>query len=136
MYVSPFVTTIDDLPAPTETVVERLIADLRELGQKQNARLTLEDGTTVDGRVSQSEFSRDERIRVELSTDSESEYDRYQVRARADDGGWTPVEVRGFRSGDDDWTVLGTLASVTPLEQYRTMTSGDMDAQENTGTEE
>lgn len=108
---------------------------LRELGQGQFVRLTLDNGTEIEGRATQTDVSDGERFRLELSTERSESYDRYQVRARFIDGAWTPVTVRGYRSGDDDWAELGAVANVTPLEQYRTMASDDMEAQRRTGSD-
>ena len=113
-----------------------LIETLGDLGQKQRARLTLEDGRSVEARINQSVYDPDENLRLELSPDDSGEYDRYQVRAHVEDGSWTAARMRGYDRGEDDWTGLGTVTDVTPLETYRTPTSEDMEAQEETGTEE
>ena len=113
-----------------------LIETLGDLGGKQRVRLSLEDGTVVEGRVNQSVYDPDETLRLELVPDEAVGYRRYQVRARVEKGTWTPVRVRGYDPDEGEWTDLGPVADVTPLETYRTTKSGDMEAQEETGTDE
>lgn len=112
------------------------IETLGDLGQKQRVRLELEDGTTIEARVNQSVYTPDENLRLELAPDGPDEYQRYQVRAHVEDGTWTPASARGYERDDETWTDLGTVADVTPLDTYRTTKSGDMEAQEETGTDE
>lgn len=112
-----------------------LIETLGDLGQKQRVRLALEDGTAFEARANQSVYVPDENLRLELAPDRSDEYQRYQVRARVEDGTWTPARVRGYDHRDEAWTDLGTVADATPLEMYRTTKSDDMEAQERTGTD-
>lgn len=113
-----------------------LIEALGTLGQKQRVGLELEDGTTVEARINQSIYAPEDTLRLELTPDSSNGFQRYQARARVEDGKWTPVLLRGVDPEDGVWTDLGTVADFTPLETYGTLKSKDMEAQENTGTEE
>lgn len=113
-----------------------IIEGLGELGQKQRVRLALEDGTTVEARVNQSVYTPGENLRLELATDGPDEYERYQVRARVEDGTWTPARARGYAQNGETWVDFGTVTDVTPLDMYQTTKSGDMEAQEETGTDE
>ena len=116
--------------------VVTLIETLGALGQKQRARFTLEDGSSVEARINQSIYAPDENLRLELAPDDSDAYQRYQVRARVEDGTWTAPLLRGYEQDEADWTDLGEVTDVTPLETYGTTTSEDMEAQEETGTEE
>lgn len=93
---------------------------LSDLESKQNVRLTLDDGATIDARISQFDYTPDERLRLELAVSDENA--RYQARASFEDEEWTPVEVRryaagsegaGSGGGDEDWETLGTVDEVT-----------------------
>lgn len=87
---------------------------LSDLESKQNVRLTLDDGTTIDARISQFDYTPDERLRLELSVEDENA--RYQARASFEDEEWTPVEVRRYPAdseGAGDWETLGTVDEVT-----------------------
>lgn len=108
---------------------------LKELGRGQFVRLVLDNGTEITGRAAQSGESDDECFRLELSPDRGEPYDRCQVRTRAIDGAWTPITVRGYRSGDDDWVELGAVANVTPLEQHRQVAPDDAGTQRRTGSD-
>ena len=108
---------------------------LRELGREQSVRLLLDNGTEITGRAAQSGESNGERFRLELSTERGEPYDRCQVRTRVIDGAWTPMTVRGYRSGDDDWVELGTVADVTPLERRRSVPADDPGTQGRTGSD-
>ena len=116
--------------------VVTLIETLGDHGQKQRVRIETEDGTTIEGRVNQSVYTPDENLRLELAPDGSDEYQRYQVRSHVEDGTWTPIIVRGYDREEETWTDLGTVVDATPGEMYRTTKSGDMEAQEETGTEE
>lgn len=113
-----------------------LIETLGDLGQKQRTRLTLEDGRSVEGRINQSVYAPDEDLRLELSPDSSDEYERYQIKANVEDESWTAARIRGYDQNEEAWADLGTVTDVTPLETYQTSTSEEMEAQEETGTEE
>ena len=88
---------------------------LSGLESKQNVRLELDDGTTVEARISQFDYTPEERLRLELSVEGENA--RYQARATFEDGGWTPVEVRRYAADentDGDWEPLGEVTEVSP----------------------
>jgi hypothetical protein len=89
---------------------------LTDLESKQNVRLTLGDGTTVAARISQFDYTPEERLRLELSVAGENA--RYQARAVCEDGEWAPVEVRRYAIGTEgaDWETLGEVAEVTPRD--------------------
>lgn len=93
------------------------VATLSDLESKQTVRLALDDGTTIDARISQFDYTPDERLRLELSVADENA--RYQARALFEDDDWTPVEVRRYaidsdEAGDGDWETLGEVTEVTP----------------------
>ncbi|ELZ28007.1 hypothetical protein C474_15939 [Halogeometricum pallidum JCM 14848] len=111
------------------------LTTLRELEQGQFVRLTLDNGADIEGRAAQSGESNDECFRLELSTDRGESYDRCQVRTRVIDGAWTPITVRGYRSGDDDWVELGAVANVAPLERRRQMGPDDTGTRPRTGSD-
>ena len=113
-----------------------IIETLGDLGQKQRVRLTFEEGTTIEARINQSVYTPDENLRLELTPDESDEYQRYQVHAHFEDDAWTPTRVRGYRQDDETWTSFGVITDVTPLETYQTTKSDDMEAQEETGTDE
>lgn len=69
----------------------------------------LTDGTTIEGVAAPVNFDPDERLRIEIRPDEGD--DRYDLTATAEDGEWSPVEVRR-QSGDDDWESVGELAAV------------------------
>ena len=110
--------------------MQRLVDGFSELGQGQVVRVTLDDGETIEARVSQIEYSPNERLRIELT----GEDSRYQVRAHADGDTWAPVEIHRFDPHGDGWSMLPGVSSMTPAETFRTVKSADMEAQEDTGT--
>lgn len=90
------------------------VDELSDLERKQRVRLTLDDGTTVEGRVNQFDYTPDERLRLELAVEDED--GRYQIRSRYEDDEWTPVEVRRTTADRDDWETLGRVTDVEALE--------------------
>ena len=97
------------------------VQTLCDLEQGQTVRLTLTDGAAIEGRVNQFDYDEGRRLRLELSTDASGDRNRYQAVARAEGDEWSPVEVRRHDGGDGEWTELGALADVTPLDatQFR-----------------
>ncbi|MFC4357583.1 hypothetical protein ACFO0N_06415 [Halobium salinum] len=79
-----------------------------ELGER--IRLTLADGTTVEGLAGPVEYVPGRRVRVELRGDGE----RYDASAACEDRKWDPVEARRVAEGGTDptWDVLGMVESV------------------------
>jgi hypothetical protein len=110
------------------------VRTLTGLGQGQRLRLAFGD-TTVDVRVNQIEYTPGDRLRLELTTDGGDD-SRYLATATADGGEWSALAVRRYDRTGDGWQSLGTVETVTPLETFRTVSSSDMRAQENTGTVE
>ena len=113
-----------------------LIETLSDLGQKQRVRIETDDGTTIEATVNQFDYVPDEKLRLELAPDGSDEYQRYQVRSHFEDGTWTAIDLRGYHREREDWTDLGTVEDVTPEEMFGSMKSEDMEAQENTGTDD
>ncbi len=113
--------------APITDAME-LIDELGEVGQKQPIEITADDGTTVEGHVSQSIYEPGNKLRLEISAGEDDGYQRFQVRADAEDGDWPTPHVRGRETGNDDWTDLGTVADVEVETGHRTNTE-DMDVQ-------
>lgn len=89
------------------------VTPLGDLNQKQRVRFGFDDGTSLDARVSQFDYSPDERLQLELTCDGDG--DRYQARSRCEDGEWQPVDVRRYDRRDGTWTSLGEVTEVTPL---------------------
>ena len=89
---------------------------LRDLEQGQAVRLTMADGTTVEGRVNQFDFDPDESLRLELSTDASGDRDRYQAFAVAEGDGWSPLTVRRHDGEESEWADLGEATDVTALD--------------------
>lgn len=99
------------------TAASEQVEALHDLESKQTVDLTLDDGTTIGARISQFDYTPEERLRLELSVEDENA--RYQARATFEDGEWTPVEVRryaadagGAGDGDGGWETLGTVDEV------------------------
>ncbi len=91
-----------------------LIETLSDFGQKQRVRIETEDGTTVEATISQFDYVPDEKLRLELAPEESDEYERYQIRSHAEDGTWTPIELRGYHQERGEWTDIGTVADATP----------------------
>lgn len=101
---------------------------LSDLESKQNVLLTLDDGTTIDARITQFDYTPDERLRLELAVSDENS--RYQARASFEDEEWTPVEVRRYavdsgEGGDGDWETLGTVEEVASDDIPEDAAEGD-----------
>lgn len=112
-----------------------IVEALRKLGQGQRVRLRFEDDSTVDLRVNQMEYVPDDCLRLEITGDGPDDDSRYQAEAHVESGSWSPLALKRYDQASGGWSPLGDVTDVTPLEMYRTMKSGDMVAQENTGTE-
>ncbi len=114
--------------------MQTVIDTLRELGQGQRVRLRFADDSTLDLRVNQMEYVPDDCLRLEISG-GPGDRGRYQAEAHVEDGTWTPLELRRYDRASGAWSSLQDVSEVAPLDMYRTMRSGDMEAQANTGTE-
>lgn len=112
-------------PSVSRVAMNDHVRALAALERGQFVRLTLEDGTRIEGRSNQTDFVDDESIRVELTTDESGDFGRYQLLSRVDGGEWSPVEVRGYdpELDEDEWMSLGTVTEVEPLEEHRMMDS-------------
>lgn len=108
----------------------------RRLGQGQRARLTFADDSEVEVRANQTEYEPGKRLRLELTTDTSGDRERYRVAAHVDEGEWTSLQAERYDPDGRRWTSLGEPRTVTPLGTFRTMKSSDMEAQADTGTEE
>ncbi|WP_226011853.1 hypothetical protein [Halomicrobium salinisoli] len=108
-----------------------LIDELGDIGQKQPIAITTDDGTTVEGHVAQSIYEPGQKLRLEISAGEDDGYQRYQVKADADEGDWSTPHVRGRQTGENDWTDLGTVEDLEVETGHRT-NRGDMDVQGET----
>ena len=107
------------LPPAVTILPVTLIETLSDFGQKQDVRIETEDGTTIEANISQFDYVPDEKLRLDLSPEGSDEYQRYQVRSHAEDGTWTPVDLRGYDQERGEWTDLGTVADATPADQSK-----------------
>lgn len=98
-----------------------LVETVGDLEQGQAVRLTFADGTVVEARVNQFDYSPDEHLRLELATDLSGDRGRYQAFASAEGGEWSPLRARHYDAEGDEWTDLGEVADVAPLDatQFR-----------------
>lgn len=92
------------------------VRTLRDLEQGQAVRLTLDDGTTIEGRVNQFDYEPAESVRMEFSTDASGDRGRYQAFAVEEGGEWSPLVVRRHDGEGAEWTDLGESTEVTALE--------------------
>ncbi|WP_433633897.1 hypothetical protein [Halomicrococcus sp. NG-SE-24] len=79
---------------------------LDELLPGHDLTITLDDGTTMEGRASPVRYVPDDRFRIEIDPADES-IRRCEVSSKYVDGAWEPPQVRHYALGDDDWTVVG-----------------------------
>lgn len=105
--------------------MSEIVETLAGLDSKQNVRLEVEGGRTVEARVSQFDHAPEDHLRIELSPRPEGEAERYQLQSEYDAGEWAPVELREVPAGGDDWEVVGTLEDAAPLEESSRPESGD-----------
>lgn len=105
--------------------MSRIVETLAGLDSKQNVRLDVEGGESVEARVSQIDHAPEDHLRIELSPLPEGEAERYQLQSEYDDGEWGPVELRKVPSGGDDWEAVGALEDATSLEESSRPESGD-----------
>ena len=92
------------------------VQTLADLEQGQAVRLSLADGTTVEGRVNQFDYAPAESVRVELSTDASGDRGRYQAFATAEGGEWSPLTVQRHDGEESEWADLGEATDVTALD--------------------
>lgn len=74
-------------------------------------RVTLLGGEIISGTTGPIDYVPTESLRLELRPREDSSV-RYEIRAVVEETGWSPVTVRRFELGDDDWEVLGVVRSV------------------------
>lgn len=101
------------------------VRTLRDLGQGQAVRLTLEDGTILEARINQFDYAPDESVRAELSTDASGDRGRLQAFASAEGGEWSPVVVRRHDGDAEEWADLGEATDVTALDASQVRESED-----------
>lgn len=115
-----FTTIVDRIPggAPmTEPTTSSLVETLGGLDVFDEVRLTLAEGTVVEGRVHPVTFAPNHSLRLEVCPRLGE--DRYEVQARFENGRWTRPEARRFRLPDDEWTLLGPLAGAERVRPGR-----------------
>lgn len=100
-----------DEPSLARGQVAAQAAQLGELELGATVQLTLLNGTTIAGIAGPIDYVPDERLRLELRPRDDSSI-RYEAKALCDDAGWSPVTVRRYARGDDDWEVLGVVKGV------------------------
>jgi hypothetical protein len=103
-----FFKPIDDRTAHSTT--SSLVKTLAGMEIFETARLTLADGTTIQGRVNPITYTPNDRLWIEIRPRDENA--RYELRATHRDGQWTTPVVRRYAQGNDDWTELGELATI------------------------
>ncbi|MFC7045996.1 hypothetical protein ACFQH6_11740 [Halobacteriaceae archaeon GCM10025711] len=91
-----------------------LIQTLAGLDIFDEARVTLDDGTTIRGRCNPITYTPNERLRMEIRPRDEDE--RYDLRARYADDEWDTPVVRQYVDEDNDWTELGELHAIRAVE--------------------
>jgi len=104
---------------------------LERLGNGQRVRLTFDDATEIELRVTQREYSPGERLRLELSSDESA--DRYRLESRVGRDGWGPVSFSRYSRDGASWVTRGDLSGVDPLDTFRTFESDDMRLQSGLG---
>ncbi|WP_332898801.1 hypothetical protein [Haladaptatus sp. CMSO5] len=91
--------------------VKSLAAQLGGLELGADVRVALLGGTVISGTTGPIDYVPTERLRLEVRPRDDSSV-RYEIRAVVEEAGWSPVTVRRYELGDDDWEVLGVVRSV------------------------
>ena len=95
---------------PTGGAVRYLIQTLASLDIFEEARVTLDDGTTIRGRCNPITYTPNERLRMEIQPRDDDA--RYDLRARYADDEWSTPVVRQYVDEDNDWTEVGELHTI------------------------
>lgn len=90
-----------------------LVEALARLDVFEEARVVLDDGTAIEGRVNPIAYTPNERLRLEIRPRGRDA--RYELRAACRDDRWTEPVVRRYGPEDDDWTELGALDALWTL---------------------
>ncbi|MFH5801227.1 hypothetical protein [Haladaptatus sp. CMAA 1911] len=85
-----------------------------ELGER--VRITVDDGSTIDGEATIIDYDPEERLRVEIEGDEDSRI-RHDVRADRENDDWTTPRARRYAPDQDDWAVLGDVTDVRVEER-------------------
>ncbi|WP_338728357.1 hypothetical protein [Haladaptatus sp. DJG-WS-42] len=91
--------------------VKSQAAQLGGLDLGADVRVALLGGAVISGTTGPIDYVPTESLRLELRPRDDSSM-RYEIRAVVEETGWSPVTVRRYELGDDDWEVLGVVRSV------------------------
>lgn len=91
----------------------RVVESLGGLDVFDETSVTLDDGTTIQGRANPITYTPNDRLRLELR--SRGEGARYELEAECTDEGWTTPVVRRYLPEEDEWNELGALDAMRTL---------------------
>lgn len=95
----------------SRTSISRLVEKLGDIEVDQFTQVTLLDGTVIEGRAGPIDFDPLEKLRVELTSNDTDV--RYELRSSREDERWTPIRVRKYKQGDEDWFALAQASNVS-----------------------
>jgi hypothetical protein len=91
--------------------ITRAVESLGEASVDEYLRVTLLDGSRIEGHAGPIDYEPDERLHVELTPTHETRI-RYELRSSRDEDRWRPILVRKFERGAEEWTELAQVAEV------------------------
>lgn len=98
----------DDTGVPARRT-ERHVRKIAALDLFSEMELGLDDGKTVEGRVTPIDYVPGRRLRFELQPTDRANV-RYRVHSEHSEGGWDALTVRRYEIGDDEWSSVGVVA--------------------------
>lgn len=109
-----FFKETDHEPQISHRQVRHNVGSLGDLDLGDTVQLTLLNGRSVSGRIGPLDYIPGEQLRLELEPVDGAPI-RYEVKTHMEDVGWSPITVRRYQQGDDEWVSLGVIRSVRKL---------------------
>jgi len=108
-----FFKRLELAPLSADDAIQYLIETVERSDVVEAARVVLDDGTTIQGRVEPIDYAPRERLRVAIRPRTENS--RYELRTVHDGDRWQSPSVRRCEDGDDDWELIGELETIRTL---------------------
>ncbi|WP_408958239.1 hypothetical protein [Natrinema sp. 74] len=96
------------------------MATLAEVNVYDELRVTLLNGTSVEGRASPVDYVPEDHLRIEIKEeDDDTETTRYEISAAYVNGEWEHPRVRRYKYGveEDKWVSVGKVGEAKIAER-------------------
>ncbi|GAB3673352.1 hypothetical protein [Halopiger thermotolerans] len=95
------------------------IDTLTEVDVHDELRVTLLNGTSVEGKAGSVDYVPEDHLRIEIEEEDETETTRYEISATYTDGEWERPRVRRYKHGTetDKWIPVGEIGDTKITER-------------------